>query len=69
MTTLTTIMYWVGLKQSPENKAISDLVKNGYKSKMVGRGTTLVDVDEVMRDENFLAFRKRAKKLVRNRTN
>lgn len=65
---LLKLLQLIGIIQTPENKAMSELVKSGYKSSVVGRGTVMVDVEDVMADPNFINFRAKAKRLTNRYT-
>ena len=65
---MTTLFQWFGLSPTQEQKETSAMIKNGYPTKVVGRGPVMVDADVVLRDENFQQLRVRAQTIVRSQT-
>jgi hypothetical protein len=61
---MSKIFEWLGLSPTEEDKKISLMIKNGYPTKVVGRGTVMVDESAILNDENFKKLRLRAKKIV-----
>ena len=59
---MSKIFEWLGLSPTEEDKKISLMIKNGYPTKVVGRGTVMVDESAILNDENFKKLRLRAKK-------
>lgn len=65
---MSKIFQWLGLSPTEEDKKISAMIKNGYPSKVVGRGTIMIDESAVLDDENFQKMRGLAKKIVDRQT-
>lgn len=64
---MSKIFQWLGLSPTEEEKRISSMIKNGYPSKVVGRGTIMIDEAAVVNDENFKKMLAQGKRLVNAR--